>query len=52
MPVSGVLARFIVRARSAAVSKRFGRVPHRNAVLGRDSTAQEVALLKMRGSSF
>lgn len=31
---------------------RFGRFPHRNAVLGRDSTEEEFAFLKQPGSSF
>jgi uncharacterized protein (DUF924 family) len=31
---------------------RFGRFPHRNAVLGRASTAEEEAFLKEPGSSF
>ena len=31
---------------------RFGRFPHRNAVLGRDSTAEETEFLKQPGSSF
>ncbi len=31
---------------------RFGRFPHRNAVLGRESTAQELEFLKQAGSSF
>ncbi len=31
---------------------RFGRFPHRNAVLGRESTADEIAFLKTPGSSF
>ncbi|TNE62102.1 MAG: DUF924 domain-containing protein [Alphaproteobacteria bacterium] len=31
---------------------RFGRYPHRNAVLGRQSTAEETAFLKQPGSSF
>ena len=31
---------------------RFGRFPHRNAILGRQSTAEEIAFLKERGSSF
>ena len=31
---------------------RFGRFPHRNAVLGRVSTAEEVEFLKQPGSSF
>ena len=31
---------------------RFGRFPHRNAVLGRTSTAEELAFLQEPGSSF
>ncbi|MBD9394463.1 DUF924 family protein [Acidovorax sp. ACV01] len=31
---------------------RFGRYPHRNVVLGRTSTAQEIAFLAQPGSSF
>lgn len=31
---------------------RFGRFPHRNAILGRRSTAEETAFLKEPGSSF
>jgi len=31
---------------------RFGRFPHRNAVLGRESTAEELEFLKEPGSSF
>lgn len=31
---------------------RFGRYPHRNEVLGRDSTPEEVEFLKQPGSSF
>lgn len=31
---------------------RFGRYPHRNAVLGRASTPEEIAFLKEPGSSF
>ena len=35
-----------------AIIDRFGRYPHRNAVLGRDSTAEELEFLKQEGSSF
>ena len=31
---------------------RFGRFPHRNAILGRESTPEEIAFLKGPGSSF
>ncbi|BCX17606.1 MAG: membrane protein [Geminicoccaceae bacterium] len=35
-----------------AVIRRFGRFPHRNAILGRPSTAAETAFLAEPGSSF
>jgi uncharacterized protein (DUF924 family) len=31
---------------------RFGRYPHRNAILGRASTPEEVEFLKQPGSGF
>lgn len=31
---------------------RFGRYPHRNEILGRESTAEEIEFLKEKGSSF
>ncbi len=36
----------------AVVIRRFGRYPHRNALLGRESTAEEIAFLRTQGSSF
>jgi uncharacterized protein (DUF924 family) len=38
--------------RHQAIIERFGRYPHRNAVLGRSSTAEELAFLNELGSSF
>jgi uncharacterized protein (DUF924 family) len=38
--------------RHKAIIERFGRYPHRNAVLGRQSTPQELEFLKGPGSSF
>lgn len=35
-----------------SIIDRFGRYPHRNAVLGRDSTDEELAFLEEPGSSF
>lgn len=35
-----------------AIVRRFGRFPHRNAALGRDSTPEEIAFLREPGSSF
>lgn len=34
------------------IIRRFGRFPHRNAALGRESTAEEIEFLKTPGSSF
>ena len=36
----------------AAIVRRFGRYPHRNAILGRASTPEEIAFLREPGSSF
>jgi len=41
---------YAVRHRGVIV--RFGRFPHRNAILGRRSTAEEVAYLEQPGSGF
>jgi uncharacterized protein (DUF924 family) len=38
--------------RHAAVIRRFGSYPHRNAILGRTSTADEIAFLGEPGSRF
>lgn len=38
--------------RHKAIIDRFGRYPHRNKILGRDSTAEEVEFLQQPGSSF
>jgi uncharacterized protein (DUF924 family) len=38
--------------RHAAVIRRFGRFPHRNAILGRASTAEEIEFLREPGSRF
>ena len=38
--------------RHKAIIDRFGRYPHRNAVLGRESTAEEIEFLKTPGSAF
>ena len=36
----------------AVIVRRFGRYPHRNAILGRPSTPEEIAFLREPGSSF
>jgi uncharacterized protein (DUF924 family) len=38
--------------RHRRIIARFGRFPHRNAILGRQSTAEEIEFLKEKGSSF
>lgn len=38
--------------RHLAILERFGRYPHRNAILGRQSTPEEVEFLAQPGSSF
>jgi len=38
--------------RHRRIVARFGRFPHRNAILGRESTPEEVEFLKQPGSSF
>ncbi|MEW6560192.1 MAG: DUF924 family protein [Pseudomonadota bacterium] len=38
--------------RHKAIIDRFGRYPHRNAILGRDSTDEELEFLRQPGSSF
>jgi uncharacterized protein (DUF924 family) len=42
--------RFAERHRE--IIERFGRFPHRNRILGRESTAEEIAFLQTPGSSF
>ena len=36
----------------AVIIRRFGRYPHRNAILGRESTPEEIAFLRGEGSRF
>jgi uncharacterized protein (DUF924 family) len=38
--------------RHRAIIERFGRFPHRNEILGRRSTAEEIAFLRQPGSGF
>jgi uncharacterized protein (DUF924 family) len=38
--------------RHKAIIDRFGRYPHRNAILSRTSTSEELAFLSESGSSF
>jgi uncharacterized protein (DUF924 family) len=47
---SAELLRYALRHRE--IIQRFGRFPHRNAILGRASTAEEIEFLNTPGSSF
>ena len=49
---NGVESTIGFEARHRAIIERFGRYPHRNAVLGRHSTPEEVAFLAEPGSGF
>jgi uncharacterized protein (DUF924 family) len=41
-----------LRPSTSPVIERFGRFPHRNEILGRQSTAEEIAFVKQPGSGF
>lgn len=52
-PHAATLANYLDYAeRHRDVIRRFGRFPHRNALLGRTSTAQETEFLEQPGSEF
>ena len=49
---SGLQSNLDFELRHKAIIDRFGRYPHRNAILGRKSTEAELQFLKEPGSSF
>lgn len=49
---SGLQNNYDFELRHKAIIDRFGRYPHRNAILGRQSTDEELAFLAQPGSSF
>jgi uncharacterized protein (DUF924 family) len=49
---NGIAQNLDYERKHKAVLDRFGRYPHRNAILGRPSTPEEVAFLSEPGSSF
>lgn len=49
---NGIADNLDFELRHKAIIERFGRYPHRNAVLGRESTPDEVVFLKQPGSRF
>ncbi len=48
----GLERNFDFEKRHRVIVERFGRYPHRNAILGQESTEEELAFLKEAGSSF
>jgi uncharacterized protein (DUF924 family) len=48
----GVEGNLDFELRHKAIIDRFGRYPHRNTILGRASTAEELVFLAAPGSSF
>jgi uncharacterized protein (DUF924 family) len=49
---NGIQGNLDFEIKHKAIIERFGRYPHRNALLGRDSTPEETAFLSQPGSSF
>ncbi len=49
---NGQQGNFDCEMKHKAIIERFGRYPHRNKVLGRESTDDEVEFLQKPGSSF
>jgi len=48
----GMEANLQFELRHKEIIDRFGRYPHRNVILGRKSTPEEIDFLKTAGSSF
>jgi uncharacterized protein (DUF924 family) len=48
----GLEDNFNFEVKHKAIIDRFGRYPHRNEILGRESTAEELEFLSQPGSSF
>ncbi|WP_026604229.1 DUF924 family protein [Methylomonas sp. 11b] len=49
---NGLADNYQFELKHKAIVDRFGRYPHRNPILGRTSTAEELEFLKQPGSSF
>ena len=49
---NGIAGNLDFELKHKAIIERFGRYPHRNAVLGRSSTAEETAFISQPGSGF
>ena len=49
---NGIQSNLDFEIRHKQIIERFGRYPHRNGILGRQSTAEEIEFLKQPGSGF
>ena len=49
---NGVQSNLDFEMKHKAIIEQFGRYPHRNEILGRESTAEELEFLKQPGSGF
>lgn len=49
---NGIQGNLDYELKHKAIIERFGRYPHRNAILGRESMKEEIEFLKQPGSSF
>lgn len=49
---NGIQSNLKFELKHKAIIDRFGRYPHRNQILGRESTAEEIEFLKLPGSGF
>lgn len=49
---NGLESEYRFELRHKAIIDRFGRYPHRNAILGRESSEEELEFLRQPGSSF
>lgn len=49
---NGIETNFEFEKKHREIIEKFGRYPHRNKILGRESTAEELAFLEQPGSSF
>ncbi len=49
---NGIESNYQFELKHKAIIERFGRYPHRNKILGRESTPEEIEFLNQPGSSF
>lgn len=49
---NGIAANLDFELKHKAIIERFGRYPHRNIILGRESSPEEILFLQQPGSAF